>query len=141
MLACLFFVVAGFVEFAIVLQLQRYYNQAKKTKSPIKEKLSIKENGILNSEEQFHMKELGKDAELLKNLDGCRIRINKLRNSNRTQKMNTEDFKEYKENGTRKNVTCRASFNARKIDILAFGIVSILFVIFNVVYCTIFYID
>ena len=55
--------------------------------------------------------------------------------------MNHEVFKEYKENGTGKNVACRVTFNARKIDILAFGIVSILFVIFNVVYCTIFYID
>ena len=107
----------------------------------MKEKLSVKENEILNSEESCHTKELRKDAELLRNLDGYKIRINKLKNSNRNWKMNHEDFKEYKENGTGKNVACRVTFNARKIDILAFGIVSILFVIFNVVYCTIFYID
>ena len=87
------------------------------------------------------MKELKKDAELLRNLDGCKIRMNKLQNSNRRGKMNAENFKEYKEKSTGNSMACRATFNARKIDILAFGIVSILFVIFNVVYCTIFYID
>ena len=141
LLACLFFVVAGFVEFAIVLQLQRYYNQAKKTNSPIKEKLSIKENGITNSEEKCQMKELGKESELLMNLDGCKLRLNKQNNICRKRRMSTEDFKDYKENVIGENVACRATFDARKIDILAFGIVSILFVIFNVVYCAIFYID
>ena len=141
MLACLFFVVAGFVEFAIVLQLQRYYNQAKKTNSSTKEKHSIKENGTLNSEEQCQMKEHGKDSELLRNLDGYKLRLNKQQNCNRKRKMKTESFKEYKEHVMGKKVACSAAFNARKIDILAFGIVSILFVIFNVVYCCIFYLD
>ena len=48
--------------------------------------------------------------------------------------MNPDDFKVYYENGNAKKPNSRTTYNVRKIDIVAFGIVGVLFVIFNILY-------
>ena len=141
LLTCLFFVVAGFIEFAIVLQLQRFNEKVTKTKSPIKdnsinnfERCEVKENGSMNWDEHRYMDELKKGSGSSKNFEGCKVRLSKLTNSFRRRQMNAKDFEEYYESSQGRKFVCRHKFDVRKIDIVAFGIVGVLFVIFNVMY-------
>ena len=137
----MFFVVAGFIEFAIVLQLQRFNEKVIKTKSPIRdnsttnfERCEVKENGSLNWEEHRYIDELKKGARPSTNFGGCKRRLSKITNSFRRRRMSAEDFRGYHENSQGKKIACRHTFNVRKIDIVAFGIVGVLFVLFNVMY-------
>ena len=81
-----------------------------------------------------YLEELKKGARSSTNFGGCKRRWNKITNSIRRRQKNAEDFKQYYDNGEGKKLTCRSKFNVRKIDIVAFGIVGILFVLFNAMY-------
>ena len=144
LLTCLFFVVAGFIEFAIVLQLQRYNDELMKpkfsmkdtTKSPTKlQSCNIKGTSFMNWEEHYN-EEFQKTSKPNMNFEGCKLRLNKLPNplDIKTMRMSPEDCKIQYEDGNTKKTSRRFMFNVRKIDIAAFGIVGILFVIFNIVY-------
>ena len=136
---------AGFVEFAIVLQLQRYNDELMKPKSPIAnmtksptklQNCKIKGTSFMNWEEHCYNEERQRTARPTMNFEGCKLRLNKPPNPLDIIgiRMNPEDFKIHCEEGEAKTVACRSMFNVRKIDIAAFGIVGVLFVIFNVIY-------
>ena len=92
MLTCLFFVVAGFIEFAIVLQLQ-HYNE----------------------------KHMAKPMTTMK-FDGYGLRPIQSKH-HRIKPSENREF----------NVIPRV-FDVRKIDIIVFAVVCILFILFNVIY-------
>ena len=133
--------VAGFIEFAIVLQLQRYNERIKTPKSPTSnkspinfERCKIKGSDIVNWEEQRYIEQMQKEGRERTNFEGCKLRLNKITNSIRRKRMNPDDFKVYYENGNAKKPNSGTTYNVRKIDIVAFGIVGVLFVIFNILY-------
>ena len=115
---------AGFIEFAIVLQLQRFNEKVTKTKSPIKdnsinnfERCEVKENGSMNWDEHRYMDELKKGSGPSTNFEGCKLRLSKLTNSFRRRRMNAKDFEDYYETSQGKKFACRHKFDVRKIDI------------------------
>ena len=141
MLTCLFFVVAGFVEFAIVLQLHRCNEKEKNIKSLGRanstnhfERCKSKENGLIIREESKYFDDVQEDASPMTSLKSTKFGLDIVtKNIGRNRRKNKNckaNFGKY----TAKNDACHLKFNVQKIDAVAFGIVSVLFILFNVIY-------